>query len=1068
MKVFWSPSDSAVRGELFSRIKKDLEDGPAYGSVLLVVPAQITLSMEEEALRLVDSRGFLRLNIVSGGKLREDILEKTGGSGKVQIDTIGRKMMLRRVINSVKPELTAFSGVCADPRFLDLAGDFLVQMKQNRVDSEALGKAAEKEGGLLGRKLADLKLIAQGYAEAMAGKLEDSEDILAYTTEKLPECSFLKNVKIYYSGFYSFTKNEIEFLRALDRYSAGLQIALVSGAGEEFTAPRRTIAMLGAPAERIACEEKPQPVLEIVDCANTYTQAESIAIRILKLVRENGYRYSDIAVLAPEGNSSAGMIKRVLAGLGIPVFMDETRSIMHSSAAELVSALLDLSCGEYKTRDMLRFIKTGILEFPDDLIFGFEKYAKSFHIKGNRFLKPLKYYDEPTESRLPDFERVRAAAAAVVEPLVTELSLQAAAGGKAAAFTGYLDNVFGFADWLENTAAQQNEDGFEDSAEQTRQLAGVVEKTARQIMELIGDEEVTPAEFRGIFMDALKDVKIGVLPQAEGKVQIGSAKRSILQEKKAVFMASFCDGLVPSSQSAGGVLTEREISGLADKGTTLSKPSELLVSEELFMIFRSAACAGELLWIGIPSSDLEGGELAPSPALGMLKKRYTDIRELRDAESAGDQNAFIEGRQLPLEKMSDALRKGLSGEEVPELWKAVYNELSAEAPQVKGGLLFDPAEPPIDRKLAERLFARSDGTKTLSPSRLDLFAACPFRHFISYGLRPVEDTDFTISGREMGDILHKALLKLCEKLSAVSREKGIAITDSASLWMTVSDEEVDAMLKDILSDMAGTSLSGIMESSGEERFRSARMLDTCSRFARHMISQVRSGNIERMYFETGFGREGTFGPIKLDTSAGTVLIEGTIDRVDILPGAGGTELVKIIDYKSGPDKFNKSFVEQGLKMQLMTYLEGALGSGGRPAGVYYFRINAGDQNVSMEEMLSGSVSEEVLRGIERVYRLDGITVSEGDVIRAIDKDFDEKRKSAVVDLELKANGALDGSFITPEEMEEFRRKFRENVLTVSERLFSGEIKAQRKKRGNDYDSCTFCSFESVCLKNIRI
>ena len=53
-------------------------------------------------------------------------------------------------------------------------------------------------------------------------------------------------------------------------------------------------------------------------------------------------------------------------------------------------------------------------------------------------------------------------------------------------------------------------------------------------------------------------------------------------------------------------------------------------------------------------------------------------------------------------------------------------------------------------------------------------------------------------------------------------------------------------------------------------------------------------------------------------------------------------------------------------------------------------------------------------------------------------------------------------------MEEFRRQFRENMLSVSERLFSGEIKAQRKKRGNDYDSCTFCSFESVCLKNIRI
>ncbi|MBQ3931921.1 MAG: hypothetical protein II725_06565, partial [Firmicutes bacterium] len=86
MKVFCAENDAAVRRELFGRIKRDLEDGPAGGSVLLVVPAQITLSMEEEALASVDPRGFLRLNIVSGGKLRQDILDKTGGSGKAAIN----------------------------------------------------------------------------------------------------------------------------------------------------------------------------------------------------------------------------------------------------------------------------------------------------------------------------------------------------------------------------------------------------------------------------------------------------------------------------------------------------------------------------------------------------------------------------------------------------------------------------------------------------------------------------------------------------------------------------------------------------------------------------------------------------------------------------------------------------------------------------------------------------------------------------------------------------------------------------------------------------------------------
>ena len=1068
MKVFYAETEAAVRRELFGRIKRDLEGGPADGSVLLVVPAQITLSMEEEALDRVDNRGFLRLNIVSGGKLREDILAKTGGSGRVAINTIGRKMILRRVINSVKSELTAFSGVCSDPRFLDMAGDFLVQMKQNRTDAEAVRKAAEKETGLLARKLADMSLVAEGYAEAMAGRLEDSEDILAFTTEKLEGSSLLKHTRIYYCGFYSFTSSEIEFLRALDRNSAGLQVALVCGEGAEFRAPQRTLQMLGVPAEKIVCEEPGKPSFEIVDCANTFNQAESIAVRVRQLVREKGYRDSDIAVLAPEGHSSAGMIKRVLTDLGIPVFMDETRSIMHSGAAELISALLDLSCGEYKTRDILRFVKTGILGVPDDLVFCFEKYAKSFHIKGKRFLKPLKHKDRNTEKNLEDLEYLRGKAAAAAEPLVSALALQDTAGGKAEAFTEYLSNVLDFGRWLEETAAQQNEDGFEDSAEQTRQLAPVVESTAEQIVQLLGDEKVTAEEFRDIFMDALKDVKIGVLPQAEGKVQIGSVKRSMIREKKAVFLATFCDGLVPSAPGSSGVLTEKEISSLEGKGTKLSKPSELLITEELFMLFRSAACARELLWAGLPASDLEGGELTPSPALAMLKERYPEFQESRDAESIGDESVFVEGARLPLEKMSIAVRNGISGEDIPELWKAVYNELAPGAPQVKEGLLFDPAEPPLDKKLAERLFARSDGTKSISPSRLDMFAACPFKHFISYGLRPAEDADFTISGREMGDILHEVLLKLSEKLSSVSSEKGLDITDPQSLWMTVSEDEVDSMIKEILEEMAETALSGIMQASKEEVYRSGRILDSCSRFARHMIAQVRAGNIKRMYFETPFSREGTFGPIKLETAAGTVLVEGKIDRVDILPGAEGKEHIKIIDYKSGKDKFSRSLVEEGLKMQLMTYLEGASGGGGSPAGVYYFRINADDFQASMEDLLSDEMSEKLVRNIEKEYRLDGITVSDGSIIRSIDRDFDATGDSLVIKLSRKKDGGLSGSFISPEDMEEFRAQFRKNLLSVSERLFSGEIKAEQKKRGSDYDSCKYCNFTSVCLKNIRV
>ena len=125
MKVFYSDSDDILKKELFKRIREDLQKED--GRVLLVVPAQSTLSVEEEALKEVDPRGFFRLNIISGGKLREDILAREGGSGRTVINTIGRGMLLRRITSRLEGSFKAFSGVSRDPRFIDMAGDFLVQ-----------------------------------------------------------------------------------------------------------------------------------------------------------------------------------------------------------------------------------------------------------------------------------------------------------------------------------------------------------------------------------------------------------------------------------------------------------------------------------------------------------------------------------------------------------------------------------------------------------------------------------------------------------------------------------------------------------------------------------------------------------------------------------------------------------------------------------------------------------------------------------------------------------------------------------------------------------------------------
>ena len=93
MDIFCCSSDALLKDALFSKIKDDLDSIPAkFERVLLVVPAQSTLLAEEEAFSHIGGKGFLTLNVVSGEKLRQDIMHETGGSGRVMINTIGRGM----------------------------------------------------------------------------------------------------------------------------------------------------------------------------------------------------------------------------------------------------------------------------------------------------------------------------------------------------------------------------------------------------------------------------------------------------------------------------------------------------------------------------------------------------------------------------------------------------------------------------------------------------------------------------------------------------------------------------------------------------------------------------------------------------------------------------------------------------------------------------------------------------------------------------------------------------------------------------------------------------------------
>ena len=1111
LNLFTARAGTDLLDLCLDRIGRDLDNihtgNSAARQVVLIVPAQFTLEAEEAAFRKFDAKGFFDFHVMSGARLNLQILKEAGSPGTAPVNTLGRVMLLRRIASQHKDEMKAFGSVCGSGEFLKMAGDFLVQMKQNRLEAEDLSEiqSAAPEDSLLQKKLHDMQLLAQGYGDAMAGKFNDSEDMLRFVTERMADSSFVKNSIFWYYGFYSFTGRELEFMRALLQHSRGLNVALTMGRSSDpdsslFAAPGRAAAALkqiaagcgqearvlnaaGAfdralPAEfshlernlyalpPAVFEDDPQHI-RLARCSNPFTQAETIAVRILELVREKGLRYGEISILTEDMAGQGAAIRRVCQQMGVPVFADEKRSVGYSPAIRTVAALLRFAAGSRYASDMIACLKPGLLNVPaaesDADLEQFENYCRQYHIHGDRFFAPFRYgiktYGEEGMAKL---ESIRSQLSELLLPFLSAMNEAKTVRDKSTVLYRFLAETLRLPQKLEESALALAEEKMLDAAEEQQQIWGIFCGLLDQCVELLGDDAMTLQEYADLLTDSFADIKVGLLPQAQGKVLLGSLSRSLTGDCRALFLAGVNDGILPRDGTSEAILTQRELEDLKEKGYTLAKTDGVLREENQIGIYQAFTLPAEYLWIGWCVADAEGKELKASPLVAQLKSMFPQLPEEQDVENADEPLAFVQGRKAAASRLASAMRESLAdGRQPSPLWQEVYDQLD-DTDAVRAGLLFTNREAPLPPDEAKALFAYED--YSLSPSRLEGFAYCPFRHFVNYGLRPQELKDFEISPIELGNVHHDCLQKVSEWLSEPSKTKGLAITDPASRWMTVTREELDGKMKEIAQQTRLDENEGVMDAGPRETYQADRIAKVCAQFAWMMVLQVRKGRIEDMFCETEFKRGKTLPPLRIDTPYGAVYVEGKIDRLDVLAGTDA-KYAKVIDYKSGNNKFDRTMAENGLMLQLGIYLEAALGRGDtRPAGIFYYHIEEPEMAAAADDLAAGGIPEELWTKIQDEYKMRGFFVDSPEVTRAIDSEVGPGESSQVFNFSLKKDGtptAYSGG-VPSEEFESFRKAFREKLAEICGRLTEGSIEIAPRKLGSSRTACTYCEFKSVC------
>ena len=116
-----------------------------------------------------------------------------------------------------------------------------------------------------------------------------------------------------------------------------------------------------------------------------YKEVENVAIKISKLVREQNYKYGDIAVICNDIGTYYSLFNAIFEEYDIPVFIDEKKDVTQNNIIKYVLSIFEIFSNNFSYDSVFNYLKTGYVEVSN--LYELENYCLKWGIKGNKFYK---------------------------------------------------------------------------------------------------------------------------------------------------------------------------------------------------------------------------------------------------------------------------------------------------------------------------------------------------------------------------------------------------------------------------------------------------------------------------------------------------------------------------------------------------------------------------------------------------------------------------------------------------------------------------------------------------------
>ncbi|MFA5554921.1 MAG: PD-(D/E)XK nuclease family protein [Phycisphaerae bacterium] len=1057
--------------------------------LLFLVPEQATFQAERLILSHSKISGYNRLGVLSFDRLSYLLLGRN--TARPVISRVAQQMIIHRLAATNKDKLKIFGKMDLTCGLALEISKVISEMCRYAKDSEDIDNFVkdldkDKKNSLTALKFADIAVILREYTAFIKDNYIDPDIQLNTLRKVIDKSEFLKGARLWVDGFSGFTASEFQILAELLKVCSDSYIAFCLDP-RKFDAEKIGLASGFEPTEKTytnlleiikKCKLKiAQPVIlekalrfqknhalahleknffifspqkeksnssiRITAAANARSEVQFIAKEIKRLVREKGYRYRDIAIIASSLDMYEHYIRGYLGDKNIPYFIDKRQPLDEHIVVKFVRSALAAVTGGFKNSDIFSYLKCGLSGLDSYEIDKIENYCIAFGVNPDDWSNNQDWkFAGPNDKEFEE-EQINRTRLKTIEPLIRLGKLLGYDNKQFGEITAeqFTKAVFAFicemkvyeqiANWIENSLAKNQKVQADKHKQFCEKFADVFD----ELSEAFCGYKLTCSQWSEIISSGLSQITFALIPPSLDQILVGSIERSRHPDLKAAFIIGCTQNQFPIPLSYDGILSETDrqkaIAGKFELGPGLKDN----LAQMEYLSYIAFTRPSERLYISYPLLEGESGSAVRSQFVSRILSMFDDITIESAAAKISLENLDTENelaelicRQLGKDPAVDETEKDRLFQILQEM--SAQEQFTNTAGQINAAVNYDNLAS-LHPQTAEQIFANNIDT---SATRLETFAQCPYQYFAKYELKLNERKEFKFEPLDKGLFYHKVLDEMIKEL--ISQKADIA---------ALSDDKLTGIIQKKISELCQNDvfIKNFISRSKHNIFIIETAADAVKRCILAVAQASRAGDFRPAQSERYFDNY----QIKLPAGQ-TLVIKGKIDRIDTA-NIDGKNCAVIFDYKLHGRTYGWAEFYHGLDMQLVIYMLAVKNEDNdklEPIGAFYMPIEISTSDkpeyaYKAKGIFNGEfynrIDTQADRGVSRFYNFR--------VSREHEQYGDYGR-----------SGALKTDDF--EKVLDFGKK---KIIKLAEQIVSGRIDVSPYRLNNKVP-CGLCKYKPVC------